>query len=66
MSSSILSILEAATEAATGWKDETRVAFDKRFSENMARKIAVYEAALADLQKAAEEINKTIRSLDLN
>jgi len=66
MSQSILSILEAAAEASTGWEDETRVAFDKRFSENMARKIVAYEAALADLREAAEEVNKTIRSLDLN
>ena len=66
MSRSTQSILGAAAEAAAGWKDETRVAFDKRYIENMERKIEAFEAAMDALQKAAEEVNKAIHNLDFN
>lgn len=59
-------ILGAAADAVAGWNDETRVAFDKRYIENMERKIEAFEAALAALQKAAEEVNNAIQNLDIN
>lgn len=56
-------ILGEAAEAAAAWDDETRIAFDKRYVELIERKMEAYELALANVQKAIEEINRFINSL---
>ena len=66
MTRNSLNTLDVATDMLKGWNDSTKTQFDKVFVERIINKIEAFEAALAALQKAAEEVNNVIRNLDVN